>query len=290
MARKVIIVFAVLMMFLGAGVFIYPVFSNLYYEKMEEDRAAYYDNLVREEIPAEEIDSQWEECRKYNETLMNGPAILFDPFDGKQLDPTTLPYAALLNEQGDGTMGHIEIPAIDVDLMIYHGTTEEMLQKGVGHLMGTSLPVGGIGSHCVLSAHTGLGNRRMFTDLDQLVEGDVFYLHILDDTLAYQVDQIKVVEPDDSKYLRIDANEDYVTLVTCTPYGVNSHRLLVRGTRISYEKAKQIEDETSGRPSVWEDEYKEAAVTGVVIVIVMIDLAVLYKQIRKVQKRKGKKK
>ena len=290
MARKVIIVFAVLMMFLGAGVFIYPVFSNLYYEKMEEDRAAYYDNLVREEIPAEEIDSQWEECRKYNETLMNGPAILFDPFDGKQLDPTTLPYAALLNEQGDGTMGHIEIPAIDVDLMIYHGTTEEMLQKGVGHLMGTSLPVGGIGSHCVLSAHTGLGNRRMFTDLDQLVEGDVFYLHILDDTLAYQVDQIKVVEPDDSKYLRIDANEDYVTLVTCTPYGVNSHRLLVRGTRISYEKAKQIEEETSGRSSVWEDEYKEAAVIGVVIVIVMIDLAVLYKQIRKVQKRKGKKK
>lgn len=290
MARKVIIVFAAVLMVLGAGVFLYPLFSNLYYEKMEEDRATYYDSLVREEIPEEEINTQWEECRKYNETLMNGPAILFDPFDGKQLDPTTLPYAALLNEQGDSTMGHIEIPAIDVDLMIYHGTTEEVLQKGVGHLMGTSLPVGGTGSHCVLSAHTGLGNRRMFTDLDQLVEGDVFYLHILDDTLAYQVDQIKVVEPDDSNDLRINANEDYVTLVTCTPYGVNSHRLLVRGTRIPYEEAKAIEEEMSGRPSVWEEEYKDAALTGIVIVIVIIDLIVLHKQIRKLQKRKGKKK
>ena len=143
-----------------------------------------------------------------------------------------------------GAMGSIDIPSIGVDLVIYHGTEEETLQKGVGHLQGSSLPTGGIGTHCILSAHTGLSDKKLFTDLDQLEEGDQFYIHILGEIHAYQVDQIKVVLPDETEDLQINAQEDYVTLVTCTPYGINTHRLLVRGVRVPYvEQTRENEAE-----------------------------------------------
>ena len=129
-------------------------------------------------------------------------------------------------------MGYVEIPDIDVTLPIYHGTSEEVLQTAIGHIEGSSLPVGGESTHCVISGHRGLPSARLFTDLDQLTEGDTFTLHVLDETLTYEVDQISVVEPDDISLLEIEAGEDLCTLVTCTPYGVNSHRLLVRGHRV----------------------------------------------------------
>lgn len=133
---------------------------------------------------------------------------------------------------GSGVMGYVEIPGIDVSLPIYHGTSEEVLQVAVGHIEGSSLPVGGESTHCVISGHRGLPSARLFTDLDQLAEGDIFTLRVLDETLTYEVDQIHVVEPDDITLLEIVEGEDLCTLVTCTPYGVNSHRLLVRGHRV----------------------------------------------------------
>lgn len=148
-------------------------------------------------------------------------------------DQDKVEYRRELNFNDDGTMGYINIPKIDVKLSIFHGTDESVLQTSIGHLEGTSLPVGGKGTHSVLSGHRGLPSARLFSDLDKLQEGDVFTVHVLDETLTYEVDQIRVVEPTDLSTLTIDENQDYVTLVTCTPYGINTHRLLVRGHRIS---------------------------------------------------------
>ena len=145
----------------------------------------------------------------------------------------------MLDTDGSGRMGYLEIPSIEVYLPIYHGTSEGVLQSGIGHLGNTSLPIGGENTHAVLSGHTGLPNARLLTVLDKLQEGDQFYIHVLDEILAYEVDQIKVVEPDDISDIFIEEGEDYVTLVTCTPYGINSHRLLVRGTRVPYTEEKK---------------------------------------------------
>lgn len=180
-------------------------------------------------------------------------------------------------------MGSIDIPSIGVDLVIYHGTEEETLQKGVGHLQGSSLPTGGIGTHCILSAHTGLSDKKLFTDLDQLEEGDQFYIHILGEIHAYQVDQIKVVLPDETEDLQINAQEDYVTLVTCTPYGINTHRLLVRGVRVPYvEQTRENEAEKHNAGS-WQTDYLMAAAAGLILLVVTV-ITVL--QVRKMRERR----
>ncbi len=263
MWRKCINLLSVLILVCGIGVLAYPAVSNLYYEVQQQKLTEHYDSMVTDTVQQEEIPQELEECREYNQGLLQGGVLLTDPFDESQLDPTTMPYAGLLNIEGDGAMGYITIPSIDVNLVIYHGTGEDVLQKGVGHLQGTSLPVGGTGTHCVLSAHSGLSSKKLFTDLEQLVEGDVFYLHVLGETLAYQVDQIKVVLPSETEDLRIDAQQDYVTLVTCTPYGINTHRLLVRGTRIPYEAAEAVRQTTEQpRTSSWLKQYLEAALVG----------------------------
>lgn len=278
MKRKVFTVLAVLIMTAGIGILLYPVVSNLLYEQRQKELTEYYDNIVTE-LPEEEKDSQWEECRLYNDDLRSGGVLLTDPFDGAQLDPAAHPYVDLLNAAGDGAMGSLEIPAIGVDLVIYHGTEEEILQKGVGHLQGSSLPVGGTGTHAVLSAHTGLSDKKLFTDLDQLEEGDTFYIHVLGEVLAYQVDQIKVVLPSETEDLQINAEEDYVTLITCTPYGVNSHRLLVRGTRIPYEEAERKVTEASGvAAGAWLADYMKAGLAGVVFLIILAGIAITLKR------------
>lgn len=253
---------ALVILLAGLGVLLYPLASNFLYEQNQQQLAEYYQKLAAQ-LPSEEKKEELEAVQAYNADLISGGVLLTDPFDAGQLDPSVHPYINLLNLQGDGAMGVIEIPAIDLDLVIYHGTTEEVLQKGVGHLRGTSLPVGGVGTHAVLSAHTGLPDKELFTDLDQLVEGDVFYLHVLGETLAYQVDQIHVVEPSNTEDLKINAQEDYVTLVTCTPYGINSHRLLVRGNRIPYEEARAILQQTHNRPvTTWQQQYLTAVIVG----------------------------
>lgn len=223
------------------SVLLYPTVSNYLYEKNGAKVISSYDeNAVR--LSESEKKATLEAARQYNQELL-GNLELLDPFSPikKEVDAR---YQSLLNTNESGMMGYIRIPKIDVELPIYHGTEERILQSGVGHFEGTSLPVGGESSHAVLTGHRGLPSKILFTDLDKLKEGDIFYIKILGDTLAYQVDQILTVLPEDTKALTIVPGKDYVTLVTCTPYAVNTHRLLVRGVRIPYEEAvRQVEDE-----------------------------------------------
>ena len=188
----------------------------------------------------EDFDKAWEEARAYNATFEQN-SIMSDVFGIDEADDIKgTEYWKVLNVGGDGIMGYITIPKINIKLAIYHGTDTDVLQTGVGHLNGTKLPVGGEGNHTVLSAHRGLPSAKLFTDIDQLKEKDRFYLHILDEDMAYEVDQIlPMVDKDDydtlQEALNIEEGQDYVTLFTCTPYGVNSHRLLVRGHRVPYD-------------------------------------------------------
>ncbi len=285
MKKRIINLLTILIVLIGAVVLLYPMVSNMLYQRSQKERAEYYDNMVQE-LPEEETDSMWELCWEYNESLLDLKVQITDPFDEQEYDLAEHPYVDLLNAAGDGVMGYIEIPAINCLLPIYHGADAESLSKGVGHLQGTSLPVGGTGSHAVLSAHTGTPNRELFTNLDQLETGDVFYLHILDEILAYQVDQILVVLPDETDSLVIDRDEDYVTLVTCTPYGVNSHRLLVRGARVAYEAAKAAEAEQGPAGSTWVRQYLLAILVGIGLVAVLLLLAFIVRKVRRRKKQK----
>lgn len=233
----------------GLFLFLYPLLSNAQYDAQQKIDARAYDEAMAklasqsssDDAEEKSLAAMLKDARSYNASLLTSGTYLTDPFDESKLeDPTKEPYADLLNTDGDGLMGYIDIPKIGVNLPIFHGTTPEVLAAGVGHLQPTSLPVGGKGTHAVLSAHTGVAGRKFFTDLDQLVKGDTFYIHVLNKILAYRVDDIEVVLPDDVSSLAIDSAEDKVTLVTCTPYGVNDHRLLVTGSRTKYkpEEAK----------------------------------------------------
>lgn len=271
---------AILVFLAGISLLAYPAVSNLLYEKEQEELMEHYDSIVGENLTADEQAEELQECREYNRGLLQGGVLLTDPFDMSQLDPSAMPYAGLLNVDQEGGMAYLRIPAIDVELMIYHGTEEEVLQKGVGHLQGSSLPVGGTGTHCVLSAHTGLNDKKLFTDLDQLENGDIFYIHVLGEILAYQVDQIRVVLPEETEDLKINAREDYVTLVTCTPYGINTHRLLVRGTRVPYEEEREQSDETL-RMGSWLEQYRLAAFAGLSVVLAAAAGGFLWRRVRK---------
>ena len=262
----------------GIGLMGYPLLSNYLYEKSQTDLAAYYQELS-ENISPEERNSQWEKCDAYNRSLLTGETSLTDPFGGSQQSSDESLYESLLNLRGDGAMGSIEIPNISGTLIIYHGTDDATLQNGAGHLQGTSLPVGGLGTHCVLSAHTGVPGKKLFTNLDQMKRGDVFYLNILGEKLAYKVNRIKVVLPHETEDLKIDPDKDYVTLITCTPYGVNSHRLLVRGTRIPYEEAAEAEQKKG--ISTWILMYLKAVLVGVAIAAVLGLIIWLLRLIRK---------
>lgn len=219
---------------IGLCLLLYPTVSD-YWNSFHQSRAiASYTDAVSQ-IDDKEYERIWQAAVSYNETIRakaGNPYVLTDEEKAQ--------YNSLLNISGNGVMGYIEIPTIDVSLAVYHGTGESVLQIAVGHIEGSSLPVGGEGTHCVLSGHRGLPSARLFTDLDKLTEGDVFLLHILDDTLAYEIDQILIVEPENTDALKSEEGKDYCTLVTCTPYGVNSHRMLVRGHRVENEKVANI--------------------------------------------------
>ena len=271
---------AILVFLAGISLLAYPVVSNLLYEKEQEELMEHYDSIAGEKMTTDEQAEELQECRDYNRGLLQGGVLLTDPFDMSQLDPSAMPYAGLLNMDQEGGMAYLRIPAIDVELMIYHGTEEEVLQKGVGHLQGSSLPVGGAGTHCVLSAHTGLNDKKLFTDLDQLENGDLFYIHVLGEILAYQVDQIRVVLPEETEDLKINTREDYVTLVTCTPYGISTHRLLVRGTRVPYEEEREQSDGTLRKGS-WLEQYRLAAFAGLSVVLAAAAGGFLWRRVRK---------
>lgn len=231
MKEHLLDILLVLVLMVGLGLFLYPTVSD-YYNSLHQGRAiaTYQENIGHSDNT--ELENLRAQARAYNEKLTAQMNTRFEPSDAEHIE-----YESLLKMDDSGAMGYIEIPTIDLQLIIYHGTEESRLQSGVGHLEGSSLPVGGESTHCVLTGHRGLPSASLFTNLDRMVEGDVFYLHILDEILAYQVDRIRVVEPEDLSELVIEEGSDYCTLVTCTPYGVNSHRLLVRGKRIDYEES-----------------------------------------------------
>lgn len=220
-----------LVFFLGLSLLLYPTFSD-WWNSMHQSRAISTYSEAVATMDNEKYDEIWNAAWEYNRSLIDRPNdYLLSEEQQKQ-------YAALLDIGQNGIMGYIEIPRIDVVLPLYHGTSEAVLQVAVGHLDWTSLPVGGEGSHCVVSGHRGLPSARLFTDLDQLEMGDTFLLRVLDEVLTYEVDQILIVEPQETKDLMIEEGKDLCTLVTCTPYGINTHRMLVRGHRIETEEAK----------------------------------------------------
>lgn len=254
---------------LGLSIFLYPTVSNWFATRTHYSEVSTYDEAVKR-LEQEEIDRKETEASEYNKKIQNTMQTFSDPFreqDGEHKGSTV----DMLNI-GD-VMGHIEIPKIDVNLPIYQGTTEEVLSRGIGQLNETSLPVGGESTHTVLTGHRGLPSALMFTHLDKIEKKDIFYIHTLDKVLAYQVDQIKVVLPNETEDLLVVQGEDYATLITCTPYGVNTHRLLVRGHRVPYDAG---EKEMITKPFILED-----WMIVVPIVLICMILLIIYLKKRK---------
>lgn len=245
MKRKLSGILFGLLFLTGFGILVYPTVSNQWNIYRQSRLISDYEKVVSDMKP-EDYTEEWEAAREFDSTLVQNN-IYGDVFgsDDTQIEDTD--YWKVLNVAEDGVMGYLSIPKINVRLAIYHGTAEDVLQTGIGHMNGTSLPIGGESTHSVLAAHRGLPAARLFTDIDQMQQGDMFYIHVLDETLAYQVDQIlDMVEKDDHETLedalQIQEGKDQVTLFTCTPYGVNSHRLLVRGTRVPYNGEEETEN------------------------------------------------
>ena len=278
-------IFRIIVLLIAFSVLLYPTVSNYLYEKNGARVISYYDeNAVR--LSESEKQAMLEAARQYNRELL-GNIELLDPFSPlkKEVDAR---YQSLLNTNEAGMMGYIRIPKIDVELPIYHGTEERILQSGVGHFEGTSLPVGGESSHTVLTGHRGLPSKLLFTDLDQMKEGDIFYLKILGETFAYKIDQILTVLPENTKALTIEPGKDYATLVTCTPYAVNTHRLLVRGSRIPYEEAvRQVPDEKITPTLPFQVKVLLAAIGVLVLIFIVYQL---WKKPRKRKEMRRKRK
>lgn len=228
----------------GLSLLLYPFVANQWNNYRQKQLISGYEQVVSEKEAAEGIDydAERKKAEDYNEALL--PCVLPDSFalaESSGVDPV---YMNTLNIAGDEMMGSVEIPKINIKIPIYHTTEEEVLNKGAGHLEGSSLPVGGANTHAVISAHRGLPSASLFTDLDQLKEGDHFLIHVLDETLCYEVDKISVVKPEDTTALAVEDGQDLVTLLTCTPYGVNTERLLVRGHRVPYVEEEVKEEKT----------------------------------------------
>lgn len=219
------------MLMVGVGLLFYPTVADLWNSHVQSRVVVSYAETV-EQMPAERKEFLLNRARRYNAELVEDS----DRWQPSEADLAE--YEDELDVTGDGVMAYVEIPKIDVNLPVYHGTSEAVLTVGIGHIEGSSLPVGGPGTHAVISGHRGLPSARLFTDIDRLSAGDRFYLHVLDQTLAYEVDQVLTVEPGDFSALEIDEGSDLCTLVTCTPYGINTHRLLVRGHRVELEEGE----------------------------------------------------
>lgn len=228
----------------GLSLLLYPFVANQWNNYRQKQLISNYEQVVSDKEAAEGIDydAERKKAEEYNEALL--PCVLPDSFalaESSGVDPV---YMNTLNIAGDEMMGSVEIPKINIKIPIYHTTEEDVLNKGAGHLEGSSLPVGGANTHAVISAHRGLPSASLFTDLDQMKVGDHFLLHVLDETLCYEVDKISVVKPEDTTALAVEDGQDLVTLLTCTPYGVNTERLLVRGHRVPYVEEKVKEEKT----------------------------------------------
>ena len=282
--KKKIITFCAAVLFLTAlGLTLYPLISNYVNQKYASEIQTAYQELIQQTD-----DSVLQEAKRraiaYNLAITPGTA---DAYSEESLSSAAEDYERQLDIAGNGIMGYVEIPKIQVNLPIYHGTDAEVLDRGVGHLLGSSLPVGGENTHTILSGHSGMASQKMFTDLEQLTQGDVFYLNVLNETLAYQVTEINTVLPYETDLLGIVPGEDLCTLVTCTPYGVNTHRLLVRGSRIPYEKAAVLEENAVTEPaaSTWEVKYLQGVLWGIAVAlgagIIILTGTRIYRKARK---------
>ena len=262
MKRSTIIILAVILFIAALGLTFYPIISNQINAKYASEIQTSYEAVI-EDTDNSDLIAAKEDAMAYNESITPGAAEV-DAYSQEALRAASQDYETLLNVAGDGIMGYVEIPKIDVKLPIYHGTNNDSLDRGIGHLLGSSLPIGGADTHSILTAHSGMASQKMFSDLPQLKVGDVFFLKVLGETLAYQVDQIHTVLPHDTTYLGIEHGEDLCTLVTCTPFGVNTHRLLVRGERIPYEEAEVIVEATQAviTESTWEQNYLKGIFIG----------------------------
>ena len=272
--EKLIIFLFILMIVVGLGIILFPLISNQVNEIHYQEVIGTYDDTVTQKTEIEN-NQMLIKAREYNSSLSSTKIV--DVFQNP-VQTNSSEYLSILNVDDNGMMGYISIPKIDVRIPIYHGTSSDILQKGVGHLEGSSLPVGGESTHAILSAHRGLPSSRLFTDLDQLKEGDIFYIYVLDEVLAYQVDQVLVTEPSETEALKIVDGKDYITLVTCTPYAVNTHRLLVRGERIEYNK--QVEEQTVEDRSLSTADIilYVSLVIAILLIVITIIAIVRYKQ------------
>ena len=259
----------ILILLIGLSLMLYPSFAD-WWNSFHSSRAiaSYVEQVAN--IDDAQYEELWDAAWDYNQSLLHRPNDFLLSDEQQEI------YKSLLDIGGNGIMGYIEIPMIDVMLPIYHGTKESVLQIAVGHLDWTSLPVGGAGSHCVLSGHRGLPSARLFTDLDKLKVGDVFMLHVLNEILTYEIDQILIVEPQDTDPLLIEPGKDLCTMITCTPYGINSHRMLVRGHRI--ESQEEPKDIRITGDAVRIEPLMVAPIVAVPILLVLLIILLLPKQ------------
>ena len=289
MRRKIFTILFALLFLVGFGILAYPTISNQWNTYRQSKLISNYKDIT-ENTDTEDFDREWERAKGYNDSITVNQPMSDDVFsEGGQEDKDS-EYWNVLNIAGDGMMGYLSIPKINVELAIYHGTSDDVLQTGIGHIEGTKLPIGGESNHTVLAAHRGLPSARLFTDLDQLEEGDQCSIHIFDEVLANEVDQIlPMVDKDDTEALQqaltIEDGQDYVTLFTCTPYGVNTHRLLVRGTRVEYNgEEDQPETAADTVGDLLQDYYMFFLIGGVAVTVIAIGV------IRIVMKKKKKEK
>lgn len=283
MVKKILVT-----LFIGASIVMmfYPWISNFVNQHQADITV---DNYKKKEksLSKEQKEEMWKKAQMYNADLAKNQVELTDPFvESKSAIKSGLIYNNLLNIDKSGMMCYLEIPCINVNLPVFHGTAASTLERGIGHLEGSSLPVGGKSTHAVLTGHTGLNNAKLFTDLTEVKEGDLFFLHTLGKDLAYRVIEIEVVLPEETQDLLIRKGKDLVTLITCTPYGVNSHRLFVTGIRTKYtpEEKENAKDDRS-KDSQWMNAYKKAAIIGLAIALAVI---VLLKGLSKVKEHLAK--
>lgn len=284
MKRKII---QFLIIFAGICLIAYPWISNYVYEHAAQSTVSTYDEQVKE-TNKNQLKEMLKKAREYNQKLLKANVVLTDPFSGDVTGGLSeKEYYEMLALDNTGVMCTLEVPAIGIDLPVYHGTSDEVLEKGIGHLEGTSLPVGGKSSHAVLTGHTGINKAKMFTDLTELKKGDQFYIHVLGKILAYEVNEINVVLPEDTKKLSIVEGKDYVTLVTCTPYGENTHRLLVRGKRTKYIPKNREQEKKKKKIGnfQWMRNYRKGIIIGLIVSGIVL---LLIRVIQKLKKKKGK--
>lgn len=249
MKKKLSNIVIILIFVAGLSLLVYPFVANKWNSYRQDCLISNYEKIVSQKSDSIDYDAEMKKAKAYNDAL--APHILPDSFikaeNQKSEDKS---YTSALNLAGDGIMGIVEIPKIDVKLPIYHTTSEDVLSKAAGHLEGSSLPVGGKDTHAVISAHRGLPSATLFTDLDQVKKGDHFLVHVLNKTLCYEVDSIVETEPDDTSALAVQEGKDLVSLLTCTPYGVNTQRLIVTGHRVSYNKSVVNKENKNGFTSL----------------------------------------